>query len=124
MASLRFLYSIFILIHIKSNVINCLTQNQSDLIDSAINLFQTSNHIPGIALAVVQDGETVIAKGYGKRNIEANLDVDNNTLFAIGSITKVKLQAQVYIWNTVTRASNWGVDFFKLIHKIIHFLRV
>jgi CubicO group peptidase (beta-lactamase class C family) len=44
--------------------------------------------VPGAALAVVQDGELVLAKAYGHRNVEANLPVTTATQFLIGSITK------------------------------------
>jgi CubicO group peptidase (beta-lactamase class C family) len=44
--------------------------------------------VPGAALAVVQDGQLVLAKAYGHRNIEANLPVSTATHFLIGSITK------------------------------------
>jgi len=70
-----------------------LTQQESELIDAVIEEYQIKNFIPGLALSVVQNGETVLVKGFGKRNVGENLDVDNNTLFAIGSVTKVRLQA-------------------------------
>ena len=44
--------------------------------------------IPGIAVAIVKDDKIVLAKGYGLRNVEKNLPVTENTLFAIGSNTK------------------------------------
>jgi CubicO group peptidase (beta-lactamase class C family) len=44
--------------------------------------------IPGLAVAVVKDGQIVHAKGYGLRNVEKNLPVTADTLFAIGSNTK------------------------------------
>ena len=44
--------------------------------------------VPGLALAVVKDGEVVALKGYGKRNIEKDQPVTPRTLFAIGSCTK------------------------------------
>jgi CubicO group peptidase (beta-lactamase class C family) len=44
--------------------------------------------VPGAALAVVQDGELVLAKAYGHRDVEANLPVTTATQFLIGSITK------------------------------------
>ena len=31
--------------------------------------------VPGAALAVVQDGKVALAKGYGQRDVEANLPV-------------------------------------------------
>jgi CubicO group peptidase (beta-lactamase class C family) len=44
--------------------------------------------VPGLALAIVKDGKVVLAKGYGLRDIQANLAVTADTLFAIGSSTK------------------------------------
>jgi CubicO group peptidase (beta-lactamase class C family) len=44
--------------------------------------------IPGLAIAVVQNGEVALLKTYGQRNVEAGLPVTNDTLFTICSITK------------------------------------
>jgi CubicO group peptidase (beta-lactamase class C family) len=44
--------------------------------------------VPGLAIAVVQGDKTILAKGYGYRDMEEQLPVTPNTLFAIGSITK------------------------------------
>jgi CubicO group peptidase (beta-lactamase class C family) len=44
--------------------------------------------LPGLAVAVVQDGKVLLSKGYGVRDIDKILPVTPHTLFAIGSITK------------------------------------
>lgn len=44
--------------------------------------------VPGLALGVVQDGQIVLARGYGYRNLEEKLPFTTNTLFPIGSTTK------------------------------------
>jgi CubicO group peptidase (beta-lactamase class C family) len=44
--------------------------------------------IPGMAVAIVKDGEVVLAKGYGVRDINGQESVDEQTLFAIASNTK------------------------------------
>jgi CubicO group peptidase (beta-lactamase class C family) len=44
--------------------------------------------VPGVALAVVQDGRVALAKPYGQRDVEANLPVTTATQFLICSITK------------------------------------
>jgi len=44
--------------------------------------------VPGLALAVIEDGKVILLKGYGLRDTEKNLPVTPQTLFAIGSITK------------------------------------
>lgn len=42
----------------------------------------------GVALAVIQDGKVVLSEGYGFRDIDKQLPVTPDTLFAIGSSTK------------------------------------
>ena len=42
----------------------------------------------GFAVAIVEKDEIVYAKGFGMRNVEEQLPVTENTLFAIGSSTK------------------------------------
>ncbi len=44
--------------------------------------------VPGMAVAIVKDGEVVLAKGYGVRDVRRSDPVDENTLFAIASNTK------------------------------------
>lgn len=44
--------------------------------------------IPGLAVAVVQNGEVALAKGYGLRDVEAGAKVTPDTQFPIASITK------------------------------------
>jgi CubicO group peptidase (beta-lactamase class C family) len=44
-------------------------------------------HVPGVAAAVLRDGQEYTA-GFGITNVEAPVPVDANTLFQIGSITK------------------------------------
>lgn len=55
--------------------------------------------VPGLAVAVVDDGATVLARGYGVRDLDAGdpegsgAAVDEHTLFAIGSTTKAMTAA-------------------------------
>lgn len=51
--------------------------------------------VPGLAIAVVADGELVFAKGYGVRELGGAEPVDEHTLFAIGSTTKAMTAATV-----------------------------
>ncbi len=44
--------------------------------------------VPGLAIAIVKDGEIIFCEGFGKRDVEQNLPVTPETLFAIGSCTK------------------------------------
>jgi CubicO group peptidase (beta-lactamase class C family) len=44
--------------------------------------------VPGAAVAIVKDGKVVLAKGYGVRRLGESGQVDERTLFAIGSLSK------------------------------------
>ncbi len=59
-------------------------QGLDDLASSAMKEWK----VPGVAIAVVQDGKVIYAKGYGFRDLEQKLPVTTATLFPIGSITK------------------------------------
>jgi CubicO group peptidase (beta-lactamase class C family) len=50
---------------------------------------------PGLAVAVVKDGEVVFAQGFGVRELGKPTPVDTRTLFAIGSTTKAMTAALV-----------------------------
>ncbi|MCA1562842.1 MAG: serine hydrolase [Acidobacteria bacterium] len=56
--------------------------------DEFVQSAMKSWNVPGLAVAIVKDGTVVMAKGYGLRNIQANLPVTPDTIFAIGSSTK------------------------------------
>ncbi|TQR42877.1 serine hydrolase domain-containing protein [Paenibacillus popilliae] len=45
-------------------------------------------NVPGLALAIVKDGEIILAEGFGYRDVERKLPVTPNTMFAIGSCSK------------------------------------
>src|SRR5438876_3802286 len=44
--------------------------------------------VPGLAIAVVQNGQVIYSRGFGLRDVKANLPVTTKTIFAIGSISK------------------------------------
>src|SRR6266850_872624 len=51
--------------------------------------------VPGLAIAVVKDGQVAFARGYGVRELGKTAPVDTHTLFAIGSTTKAMTAALV-----------------------------
>jgi CubicO group peptidase (beta-lactamase class C family) len=59
-----------------------------DSLDSYVNQALKDWNIPGVAVAIVKDGKVIIAKGYGKQSMSRTDNVDENTLFMIGSNTK------------------------------------
>src|SRR5438309_6687676 len=58
-------------------------------LDSYVTQVLQTFEVPGAALAVVKDGATVLAKGYGVRKLGDTAAVDARTLFGIASNTKV-----------------------------------
>jgi CubicO group peptidase (beta-lactamase class C family) len=84
-------------------------------IDRAISQLDTlaaaimrKSGIPGMAVAVVRDGRTVYAKGFGVRKVGAPETVDADTVFQIASLSKPvtgtvvarQIQAGVVAWDT------------------------
>jgi CubicO group peptidase (beta-lactamase class C family) len=52
---------------------------------------------PGLSLAIVEDGRTVVARGYGVRNMMTKAPVDEHTAFPIGSESKAFTSAALGI---------------------------
>lgn len=61
----------------------------SDSLQSYIQTGMKDWNIPGLAIAIVKDGKTVVMKGYGVRDIKTKAPVDENTLFMIASNSKL-----------------------------------
>ena len=57
-------------------------------VDSVATAAVTEHRTAGVAVAVVRNGRTVLAKGYGFADLENDVPVTPETVFRIGSITK------------------------------------
>lgn len=57
-------------------------------IDARIESLRRQIGIPGMAVAIVEDGKTVLARGYGVRKIGGSERVDADTIFPTGSTGK------------------------------------
>lgn len=68
----------------KSNDPKAQLKGLSDTIVGSM----ASWRVPGMAVAIVRDGQVVLAEGFGLRDVENNLKVTPKTLFAIGSTSK------------------------------------
>lgn len=58
------------------------------MIEDYIQAVMTKEHIPGLSVAVVQDGEPVLVKGYGLANVEHSVPSTDRTVYEIASIGK------------------------------------
>jgi len=61
-----------------------LQRRLTDLVENQLTEFG----VPGAAVAVVRDGEVLLAKGFGLRDVERRRPVTAATLFPIASCTK------------------------------------
>ena len=57
-------------------------------IDDLVNKTLKTFDVPGIAVAIVKDGQVILSKGYGIRSILSKEPVNENTLFGIASNSK------------------------------------
>jgi CubicO group peptidase (beta-lactamase class C family) len=69
--------------------ITCFAQDGvSTRIDDYIRAEMDAQKIPGLSLAVIKNGEIVLAKGYGLANVEHQVPVKPETIFQSGSMGK------------------------------------
>ena len=64
------------------------SKTRADALDLYVQAQLLRQHVPGLALEVVQNGKVVKQKGYGLADVERNVPVTTDTVFEIGSITK------------------------------------
>lgn len=64
------------------------SKSQTEKVNAFVREKMAANHIPGLSLAVVRDGNIVFAKGYGMANLELNVPATEKTNYSIASITK------------------------------------
>ena len=57
-------------------------------VDALVRSVMTAQHLPGLSLAVIVDGNVVLAKGYGLANVELSVPATALTRFAVFSVTK------------------------------------
>jgi CubicO group peptidase (beta-lactamase class C family) len=58
------------------------------MIDDYIRATMTQNQIPGLSVAVVQEGKPVLVKGYGLANVEHSVPATEHTVYEIASVGK------------------------------------
>ena len=70
------------------NYATAVADSASDAVDEVIRAEMEKRQIPGLSLAIIQDGKIVKAKGYGVTEKGGDIPVTPSTLFQAGSISK------------------------------------
>ena len=84
-----------------------LSAAQAAPIAAAVMRTMSATGTVGVNVAVARDGEIVYAKGFGLRDVAANLPVEAETIFPIGSITKQFTSAAIML---LVRDRKVGLD--------------
>jgi CubicO group peptidase (beta-lactamase class C family) len=61
---------------------------RADSVDDFVNAQLKSQRIPGLSIAVVEDGKLIKAQGYGLANVELNVPATKETVYSSGSVGK------------------------------------
>jgi len=70
---------------------------RADRVDDYINRQLQRRHIPGLSLAVIENGKIVKAKGYGLANLETKTPATADTVYKIGSVSKQFIAAGIML---------------------------
>ncbi|MDX1993964.1 MAG: serine hydrolase domain-containing protein [bacterium] len=91
----HFLQGLIVMVMLSVLVVVSPAQAQStditeltDDIDAYVAEMMELYDVPGVGLAIVDDGEIAYTAGYGVRSVETNEPVTPETVFSIGSVTK------------------------------------
>ncbi len=82
----RFIFCVCLLWLVR--IASAAEAGKLDGFDDFVNHALKDWKVPGAAVVVVRDGNVILSKGYGMRDLAKGLPVTPKTLFAIGSATK------------------------------------
>jgi CubicO group peptidase (beta-lactamase class C family) len=57
-------------------------------VDELVNAEMRAQHMPGLSLGVIKDGQIILARGYGLANVELQVPVKPESIFQSGSVGK------------------------------------
>ena len=64
------------------------TEDVAAKVDQFVNREMRRQRIPGVSLAVITNGQIILAKGYGLANVELQVPVKPESVFQSGSVGK------------------------------------
>src|ERR1700738_1525246 len=76
-----------------------VSKEKRNRIEAAVSNFMTSTHVPGVSVAVVENGEYEWGAGFGFADLENNAPASEHTLFRLASISKsLTATAAMQLW--------------------------
>jgi serine beta-lactamase-like protein LACTB len=76
-----------------------LSQEKRVQIETAVSNFLTLTHVPGVSVAVVENGQYEWGTGFGLADLENNVPASEHTLFRLASISKsLTATAAMQLW--------------------------
>jgi len=84
-------------------------------LEASANAELAATKTPGAAIGIVQDGRLVYAKGFGTSNVETGAPITPETLFRLGSTTKMLTAAAI-----ATFVAEGKLDFQDRVGNYIH----
>ena len=82
------IYTGFLLMGVLCNGASATPGDTILTIDRFVSAEMSRQKIPGMAVAVVKNGEVVVAKGYAFANLEHQVPVTTHSIFQSGSVGK------------------------------------
>jgi CubicO group peptidase (beta-lactamase class C family) len=76
-----------------------LSPDKHTQIEAAVSKFMASTHVPGLSVAVVENGEYIWSGGFGLADVENNSPASEHTLYRLASISKsLTATAAMQLW--------------------------
>jgi len=76
-----------------------LSSEKQSQIEAAVSKFMATTHVPGVSVAIVENGTYEWAQGFGFADLENNAPASEHTLFREGSISKsLTATAAMELW--------------------------
>lgn len=76
------------LLAVMSMIASLAPAAQADSVDDFLKVEMARRHIPGLSVAVVQNGKVVKSQGYGLADMERSVPATANTVYLLASISK------------------------------------
>jgi len=75
-------------------------------LDQRVEQLMKAANVPGLAIAIIEDGKVVSVRAYGERDTGKRLPLQTDTVMYAASITKMAFAYAVMAWSTSTGSTS------------------